>query len=35
MAAQIIATIDIDTTATTPIHPGFSGVNDEIGFPIE
>jgi uncharacterized protein (TIGR03437 family) len=33
--AQTAATIDIDTTATTPIHPRFSGVNDEVGFPVE
>jgi uncharacterized protein (TIGR03437 family) len=34
-SAQSTATIDIDTTSTTPIRPGFAGVNDEIGFPIE
>jgi hypothetical protein len=33
--AQVSATIDVNTTATVPVHPGFSGVNDEIGFPIE
>jgi hypothetical protein len=34
-AAQTTATIDIDTSLTTPVHPGFSGVNDEVGFPTE
>ena len=34
-AAQVTATIDIDTTATIPVHPGFSGVSDDLGFPVE
>jgi uncharacterized protein (TIGR03437 family) len=29
------ATIDIDTTAATPIQPGLSGVNDDLGVPVE
>ncbi|MFI5143104.1 MAG: hypothetical protein ACHQHM_03640 [Thermoanaerobaculales bacterium] len=29
------ATIDIDTTAPQPIQPGFSGINDDLGFPVE
>ncbi len=29
------ATIDVDTTAPRPIQPGFSGINDELGFPVE
>lgn len=33
--AQTPATIDIDTTATTPLHPHFSGLNDEVSEPIE
>ncbi|SPE27881.1 exported hypothetical protein [Candidatus Sulfopaludibacter sp. SbA3] len=33
--AQTTATIDIDTTSTTPITPGFSGVSDDLGFPVE
>ncbi len=35
LAAQNTAVIDIDTTRTTPIHPGFSGVNAEASFPAE
>src|SRR6202521_4387029 len=35
VAAQTPATIDIDITTTSPITPGFSGANSEIGFPIE
>ena len=34
-AAQITATIDIDTTTTVPVHAGFSGVNVDLGFPLE
>jgi len=34
-AAQTTATIDIDTTRTTPVNPGFGGVNDEASDPIE
>ena len=34
-AAQTPATIDIDTTTTTPIHANFSGYNDEVSEPIE
>jgi len=34
-AAQTTATIDIDTTVSTPITPGFSGVSDDLVFPIE
>ena len=33
--AQVSATIDIDTTRTTPFHSGFSGFNDEVVFPAE
>ena len=32
---QTTATIDIDTTTTTPVHSGFSGVSDDLGFPVE
>src|SRR5580692_3898448 len=35
LAAQTPATIDVDTTSTTPIHPNFSGVNDEAASPVE
>src|SRR5579871_507427 len=28
--AQTTATIDIDTTSTTPVHPGFSGISDDL-----
>jgi len=34
-AGQTTATVDIDTTTTTPVHPGFSGVNADLGFPVE
>ena len=34
-SAQVTATIDIDTTHTTPLNPGFSGFNDEVVFPAE
>jgi uncharacterized protein (TIGR03437 family) len=33
--AQVNATIDIDTTRTTPLHSNFSGFNDEVVFPAE
>jgi len=33
--AQVSATIDIDTTHTTPLHASFSGFNDEVVFPAE
>jgi uncharacterized protein (TIGR03437 family) len=33
--AQTSAIIDIDTTATAPIQPGFSGVSTDLGFPLE
>ena len=33
--AQTTASIDIDTTVTVPVHPGFSGVSDDLGFPVE
>jgi uncharacterized protein (TIGR03437 family) len=33
--AQTAAVIDIDTTATIPVQPGFSGVNVDLGFPVE
>jgi len=33
--SQTTATIDIDTTSTTPIAPGYSGVSDDLGFPVE
>ena len=29
------ATIDVDTTSTIPVTPGFSGVNTDLGFPLE
>jgi len=35
LAGQATATIDIDTSTTTPIAPGFSGVNADLGFPVE
>ena len=31
--AQVNATIDIDTTRTTPLNSNFSGFNDEVAFP--
>ena len=34
-SAQVTATIDIDTTHTTPLNPGFSGFNDDVVFPAE
>jgi uncharacterized protein (TIGR03437 family) len=34
-AAQVSATIDIDTTHTTPLNANFSGFNDEVVFPAE
>jgi hypothetical protein len=33
--AQVSATIDIDTTQTTPLHANCSGFNDEVVFPAE
>ena len=33
--SQTTATIDIDTTTTIPIAHGFSGVSDDLGFPVE
>src|SRR5579864_3800078 len=30
LAGQTTATIDIDTTSTTPVHPGFSGISDDL-----
>jgi uncharacterized protein (TIGR03437 family) len=33
--AQVTATIDVDTTHTTPLNPNFSGFNDEVVFPAE
>ena len=33
--SQTTATIDIDTTSTTPIAAGYSGVSDDLGFPVE
>jgi uncharacterized protein (TIGR03437 family) len=33
--AQVSATIDIDTTRTTPLNANFSGFNDEVVFPAE
>jgi uncharacterized protein (TIGR03437 family) len=33
--AQTAATIDIDTTHTTPLNANFSGFNDEVVFPAE
>jgi len=35
LAGQTPATIDIDTTTTIPIHPNFSGINDDVGFAAE
>ena len=32
---QTAATIDIDTSTTIPVAPGFSGVSDDLGFPVE
>jgi len=29
-AGQTTATVDIDTTSTTPVHPGFSGISDDL-----
>jgi uncharacterized protein (TIGR03437 family) len=34
-SAQVSATIDIDTTHTTPLNSSFSGFNDEVVFPAE
>src|SRR5579872_6354696 len=34
-SAQTAAIIDIDTTVTVPVQPGFSGVSDDLGFPVE
>jgi hypothetical protein len=34
-AAQTSGTIDIDTSATVPVQPGFSGVSDDHEFPVE
>jgi len=34
-SAPVAATIDINTTVTTPISPGFSGVSTDLGFPVE
>jgi hypothetical protein len=33
--SQTTATIDIDTATTIPVAPGFSGVSDDLGFPVE
>src|ERR1019366_8301193 len=33
--AQVSASIDIDTTDTTPLNANFSGFNDEVVFPAE
>ncbi len=33
--AQVPATINVDTTRTTPLNPNFSGFNDEVVFPAE
>jgi uncharacterized protein (TIGR03437 family) len=35
LAGQTAATIDIDATSITPIHPNFSGINDDVGFAAE
>jgi uncharacterized protein (TIGR03437 family) len=35
LLAQVSATIDIDTTHTTPLNGNFSGFNDEVVFPAE
>src|SRR5579872_6156384 len=34
-AAQVTATVDVDTTHTTPLNQNFSGFNDEVVFPAE
>jgi len=33
--AQVTATIDVDTTHTTPLNANFNGFNDEVVFPAE
>ena len=33
--AQVSATIDIDSTTTTPLNANFGGFNDEVTFPVE
>src|ERR1035437_10245123 len=33
--AQVTATIDVDTTRSTPLNLNFSGFNDEVVFPAE
>ena len=33
--SQTTATIDIDTTSSVPLAPAFSGVSDDLGFPVE
>jgi hypothetical protein len=35
LRAQTTATIDINTAVNTPLQPGFSGVNADLGFPLE
>jgi uncharacterized protein (TIGR03437 family) len=35
LSGQTTATVDIDTTSTIPVAPGFSGVNVDLGFPVE
>src|SRR5580704_8424965 len=34
-SSPVSATIDINTTVTTPISPGFSGVSSDLGLPVE
>ena len=34
-APPVAATIDINTSVTTPVSPGFSGVSTDLGFPVE
>jgi uncharacterized protein (TIGR03437 family) len=34
-STPVTATIDINTTVTTPISPGFSGVSTDLGLPVE
>jgi uncharacterized protein (TIGR03437 family) len=35
VASQTTATIDVDISINTPVHPGFAGVSTHLGFPVE
>ena len=35
VSGPVTATIDINTSVTTPISPGFSGVSADLGLPVE